>query len=140
MLGFKSAAEGSWEHWEADDSNGSAASDSEENARSVQQGPGHVGAATGAESLLSAGSLASRASKMFGAGASKPRGSGLPPACGKPSKLLVQIAWKAANDLCDTHGKTGIGSLRSHTCATTTVYDLSAGPLWRYISHQRFGV
>ena len=55
--------------------------------------------------MLSAGSLASRASKMFGAGASKPRGSGLPPACGKPSKLLVQLAWKAAIDLCDTHGK-----------------------------------
>ena len=43
--------------------------------------------------------------KMFGAGASEPRGSGLPPACGQPSKLLVQLAWKA-NELCDKHGKT----------------------------------
>ena len=68
----------------------------------------------GAESLLAADSMVSRASKMFGAGASEPRGSGLPPACGKPSKLLVQIAWKAAKDLCDTHGKTGIVAEESY--------------------------
>ena len=45
---------------------------------------------------------------MFDAGASEPRGSGLPPACGQPSKLLVQLAWKAVNELCDKHRKTSI--------------------------------
>jgi len=136
MLGFKSAAEGSWEHWEADDSNGSAASDSEENARSVQQGPGHVGAATGAESLLSAGSLASRASKMFDVGALEPQDSGLTPACGKPSKQLVQFAWRAAND-----SATSTGRRSPRPSATSTAWWPSGGcleTLWaRRCSHAR---
>eukprot|EP00964_Phaeocystis_antarctica_P091098 scaffold58369_cov51-Phaeocystis_antarctica.AAC.1 len=136
MLDFKSAAEGSREHWEADDSDGSAASDSEENARSVQQGPGHVGAATGAESLLSAGSLASRASKMFDVGELEPQGSGLTPACGKPSKQLVQFAWRAAND-----SATSTGRRSPRPSATSTAWRPSGGcleTLWaRRCSHAR---
>ena len=75
--------------------------------------PGHEDVHAGADSLLAADSLASRASEMFEAGASEPRGSGLPPACGQSSKLLVQLAWKAVNELCDKHGKRRASSLRS---------------------------
>ena len=92
-------------HEESDKSDGSSGSESDDATAPGLQVPGQEDVHAGAESLLAADSMASRASKMFGAGASEPRGSGLPPACGKPSKLLVQIAWKAAKDLCDTHGK-----------------------------------
>ena len=65
---------------ESDKSDGSGGSESEHSTAPDQKMPGQEDVRAGAESLLSADSLASRAFEMFDAGASEPWGSGLPPA------------------------------------------------------------
>ena len=65
---------------ESEKSDGSGGSDIELATAPGLQVPGQVDVHAGAESLLSADSLASRAFEMFDAGASEPWGSGLPPA------------------------------------------------------------
>ena len=65
---------------ESDKSDGSGGSESEHSTAPDQKMPGQEDMRAGAESLLTADSLASRAFEMFDAGASEPWGSGLPPA------------------------------------------------------------
>ena len=65
---------------ESEKSDGSGGSDIELATAPGLQVPGQVDVHAGAESLLSADSLASRAFEMLEAGSSEPWGSGLPPA------------------------------------------------------------
>ena len=59
----------------------------------------------GPETHLTADALAARASAIFDTDRSAPQASGLPPSGSQATKELVLLAFKAANDLCDRHGK-----------------------------------
>jgi len=54
---------------------------------------------------LTSDTVANRASTMFVVGSTEPRASGLPMIGKVPTKELVKLAFVAANELCDTHGK-----------------------------------
>ena len=54
---------------------------------------------------MTAVAMAERASKMFVVSAAGPQRSGLPPAARKVNKELCLLAFNAANDLCNEHGK-----------------------------------
>ena len=54
---------------------------------------------------MTSDTVANRASTMFVVGSTEPRASGLPMIGKVPTKELVKLAFVAANELCDTHGK-----------------------------------
>ena len=54
---------------------------------------------------MTAAAMAERASKTFVVSAAGPRRSALPPVARKVTKELCLLAFNAANDLCNEHGK-----------------------------------
>ena len=87
---------------------GAAAKDTQPAAALEQEAPAQPMAPAGPAEPLTSISVAARASAMFVVGSAEARASGLPINGKEPTKELVQLALVAANELCDTHGKTGI--------------------------------
>ena len=85
-----------------------AARETQAAAALEQEVPAQPKAPAGPAEPLTSASVAARASAMFVVGSAEARASGLPIIGKESTKELVQLAWKAANELCDKHGKTGI--------------------------------
>ena len=79
---------------------GSATANNPPAAVLEQQVPVQEQAPAGSESLLTATALEERANKMFVVGSAAPQASGLPKAGAKSTKVLVKLAFAAANELC----------------------------------------
>ena len=79
--------------------------DSQPAAALEQEAPGQPKAPAGPVQPLTSDTVANRASTMFVVGSTEPRASGLPMIGKVPTQELVQLAFVAANELCDTHGK-----------------------------------
>ena len=92
-------------HDESDEYEGSVPSDAPSPTAPARERAGQEQVSAGPEHLLTADALAERAAAMFRADSSAPQASGLPPSGGQATKELVQLAFTAANDLCDKHGK-----------------------------------
>ena len=87
---------------------GAAAKETQPAAALEQEAPAQPKAPAGPAEPLTPALVAARASAMFVVGSAEARASGLPINGKEPTKELVQLALVAANELCDTHGKTGI--------------------------------
>ena len=92
-------------HDESDEYEGSVPSDAPSPTAPARERAGQEQVSAGPEHLLTADALAERAAAMFRADSSAPQASGLPPSGGQATKELVQLAFTAANDLCDKRGK-----------------------------------
>lgn len=93
------------EHVESMTMDDSAMEDSQPAAALEQEAPGQPEAPAGPVEPLTSAGVATRASTMFVVGSAEPRASGLAMIGKVPTKELVQLAFVAANELCDTHGK-----------------------------------
>ena len=93
------------EHVESMTTDDSAMEDSQPAAALEQEASGQPKAPAGPVEPLTSAAVADRASAMFVVGAAEPRASGLPIIGKVPTKELVQLAFVAANELCDAHGK-----------------------------------
>ena len=92
-------------HDESDEYEGSVPSDAPSPTAPARERAGQEQVSAGPEHLLTADALAERAAAMFRADSSAPQASGLPPSGDQATKELVQLAFTAANDLCDKRGK-----------------------------------
>ena len=92
-------------HDESDESDGSVPSGAPSPTAPARESPGQDQVPAGPEHLGTADSLAARAAAMFDVDRSSPQASGLPPCGSQATKELVQLAFQAANDLCDKRGK-----------------------------------
>ena len=90
-------------HDETDEYEGSVPSGAPSPTAPARERAGQEQVSAGPEHLLTADALAERAAAMFRADSSAPQASELPPSGGQATQELVQLAFTAANDLCDKH-------------------------------------
>ena len=108
---------------------GAAAKETQPAAALEQEAPAQPKAPAGPAEPLTPALVAARASAMFVVGSAEARASGLPINGKEPTKELVQLALVAANELCDTHGKTGIVAEQPYLGGDNRVRPVGWAPL-----------